>query len=98
MSIVMRNTAAAGLACVLSFCAPMWVHAASTQTSPASTAEQASALDRTALPLDMPAVVGAQVGKTYKESKPGPLPQPVAAPKGAPNVVVILLDDVGFAA
>lgn len=35
-------------------------------------------------------------GRTYKESKPAwePLPQ---APKGAPNVIYLVLDDVGFA-
>jgi len=37
-----------------------------------------------------------QVGRTYKDSDPAQFPQPVAAPKGAPNVVLILLDDVGF--
>ena len=35
------------------------------------------------------------IGKTFKDSKPD-FPQPIQAPKGAPNVVVILLDDVGF--
>ncbi|MBA4011453.1 MAG: arylsulfatase [Phenylobacterium sp.] len=37
-----------------------------------------------------------QVGRTYKDSDPAQFPQPVAAPKGAPNIVLILLDDVGF--
>ena len=37
-----------------------------------------------------------KVGKTYKESDPPRFPQPVKAPKDAPNVVVILLDDTGF--
>jgi arylsulfatase len=37
-----------------------------------------------------------RVGKTYKESDPPEFPQPVQAPKGAPNVVLILLDDSGF--
>ncbi|HEF4759590.1 TPA: arylsulfatase [Pseudomonas putida] len=36
------------------------------------------------------------VGKTYKESDPPQFPQPVQAPKGAPNVVLIMLDDSGF--
>src|SRR5215212_2754883 len=36
------------------------------------------------------------IGRTYRESTPS-WPQPVAAPEGAPNVVFILLDDVGFA-
>lgn len=37
-----------------------------------------------------------QVGRTYQDSDPAQFPQPVQAPKGAPNVVLILLDDVGF--
>ncbi len=37
-----------------------------------------------------------KVGKTYKDSDPPRFPRPVQAPKGAPNVVLILLDDTGF--
>lgn len=37
-----------------------------------------------------------KVGRTYKDSDPPQFPQPVQAPKGAPNVVLILLDDTGF--
>jgi arylsulfatase len=37
-----------------------------------------------------------QVGRTYKDSDPAQFPQPTEAPKGAPNIVLILLDDVGF--
>jgi arylsulfatase len=36
------------------------------------------------------------VGRTYKDSDPSQFPQPVQAPKGAPNVVLILIDDAGF--
>lgn len=36
------------------------------------------------------------VGRTYKESKPAWEPQ-ATAPKGAPNVVYLVLDDVGYA-
>ncbi|WP_231936167.1 arylsulfatase [Bythopirellula polymerisocia] len=36
-----------------------------------------------------------KIGKTYKESEPD-WQEPVEAPEGAPNIVVILLDDVGF--
>lgn len=50
--------------------------------------------ERADLPLDDPPFSGV-VGKTYQESTPAwpDLPKP---PEGAPNVVVILLDDVGF--
>ena len=37
-----------------------------------------------------------QIGRTYVESDPAEFPQPVEAPSGAPNIVLILLDDVGF--
>ena len=37
-----------------------------------------------------------RVGRTFRDSGRPLLPQPVRAPQGAPNVVVILLDDVGF--
>lgn len=36
------------------------------------------------------------VGTTFKDSDPATFPAPITAPKGAPNVLVILLDDVGF--
>jgi arylsulfatase A-like enzyme len=39
-----------------------------------------------------------QVGLTPAESAPPQWPAPVTAPKGAPNVLVILTDDVGFGA
>jgi arylsulfatase len=36
------------------------------------------------------------VGRTFRDSDPAQFPQPVRAPKGAPNVVLILIDDTGF--
>jgi arylsulfatase len=36
------------------------------------------------------------VGRTYLDSDPPQFPQPVQAPHGAPNVVLILIDDAGF--
>jgi arylsulfatase len=36
------------------------------------------------------------VGRTYLDSDPPQFPQPVQPPKGAPNVVLMLIDDVGF--
>src|SRR5262245_31088175 len=36
-----------------------------------------------------------KIGETIKDSTPS-YPQPLKAPKGAPNVLIILLDDVGF--
>jgi arylsulfatase A-like enzyme len=37
-----------------------------------------------------------QVGHTYQDSDPPTFPQVMRPPKGAPNVLLILLDDVGF--
>jgi arylsulfatase len=36
------------------------------------------------------------VGRTIKESDPPQFPQPVRPPKGAPNIVLILIDDAGY--
>jgi arylsulfatase A-like enzyme len=37
-----------------------------------------------------------QVGRTYRDSDPPTFPQVVRPPAGAPNVLLILLDDAGF--
>ena len=54
----------------------------------------AIAADGTQLPRPDPAFEG-KVGETYKESTPS-FPRPVRAAKGSPNVLLVLLDDVGF--
>lgn len=36
------------------------------------------------------------VGTSYKDSDPAQFPAPIKAPQGAPNVLLVLLDDVGF--
>ena len=50
--------------------------------------------DRTKLPLADPPFIG-KIGKTYQDSTAAWPPVP-APPAGAPNVVIIVLDDVGF--
>ncbi|REJ90725.1 MAG: arylsulfatase [Planctomycetota bacterium] len=50
--------------------------------------------DRSKLPQPLSPFKG-EIGPTYKESKQD-WPRPVAAPEDAPNVVLIMLDDVGF--
>ena len=58
---------------------------------------QAVEPDRTRLPISPPAFPG-RIGETYRDSdRPQPVP-PVAAPAGAPNILLVLTDDVGFAA
>ena len=56
----------------------------------------AQELDRNVLPIPEPSFAG-QVGLTAAESVKD-FPQQVAAPEGAPNIVIIMTDDVGFAA
>ncbi|TYQ25921.1 sulfatase-like hydrolase/transferase [Pseudanabaena sp. UWO310] len=46
------------------------------------------------LPLPQPPFKG-KIGITYKESQPD-FPQPIKAPAKAPNVLLVILDDVGF--
>ncbi|MGA8172334.1 MAG: arylsulfatase [Methylocystis sp.] len=60
----------------------------------AALATSASAQAQSALPKPTPPFKG-KIGKTFKDSVPD-FPQPIRAPKGAPNVVIVLLDDVGF--
>lgn len=53
--------------------------------------------DRTLLPPPTQPAFGGKVGETYQDSVPDWTPAlPLAAPEGAPNVLIILLDDVGF--
>lgn len=52
------------------------------------------AVDRTILPLPEPKFEGT-IGKTYKESQEA-WPKLPTAPEGAPNIIIVLLDDVGF--
>ncbi|BAY60150.1 sulfatase [Calothrix brevissima NIES-22] len=46
------------------------------------------------LPVPLPEFKG-KIGLTYKESQPD-FPQPITAPANAPNVLLVILDDVGF--
>ena len=50
--------------------------------------------DRSTLPIPLAPFEG-KVGETYQQSEPD-WQEPVAAPEDAPNIIVILLDDVGF--
>ena len=46
------------------------------------------------IPMPAPAFKGV-IGETYKDSKSN-FPQPVTPPEGAPNVLIVLIDDLGF--
>jgi arylsulfatase len=56
-----------------------------------STASGQEVLPRPERPLK------AEVGRTFTDSKQGKIEQ-IKAPKGAPNIVIVLLDDVGYGA
>jgi arylsulfatase len=58
--------------------------------------ESAVSSGETSLPKIPPAFDG-RIGKTYADSQPH-YPAPVTAPEGAPNILLILTDDIGFAA
>jgi arylsulfatase len=76
--------------------------------APMALAQSGNAQNRPPVPATIPPPAAAQslprpdfhfprnVGRTYKDSDPPTFPQVVRRPKGAPNVLLILLDDVGF--
>jgi len=61
---------------------------------PACAAPDQEGGERSSLPVPLAPFEG-RIGKTYQESE-ADWQAPVSAPDGAPNVIVILLDDVGF--
>jgi hypothetical protein len=71
--------------------APMFmVQSAAENVSPASTPGTPSVLPRPDFHFP------GNVGRTFEDSDPPTFPKVVRPPKGAPNVLLILLDDVGF--
>ena len=65
-------------------------------TASVAVAQEADTLNRTVLPIPPEQFQGV-IGLKSKDSVPA-FPRPVNAPEGAPNVVLVLLDDVGFGA
>src|SRR6266513_713254 len=75
---------------------------------PICLAQSGNAQNRAPIPTTIPPPAAAQllprpdfhfpgnVGRTYEDSDPPAFPQVVRPPKGAPNVLLILIDDVGF--
>jgi arylsulfatase A-like enzyme len=62
----------------------------------ATSSTRSKANTRRTLPADVPAFKG-KIGRTAKQSTPD-FPKGIEAPQGAPNVLLILTDDVGFGA
>lgn len=83
----MRKQATLGLAALL-VCSSTTAVAATAATPPAPPVE------RTVLPVPAAPFAGTQ-GLQPKDSTPS-FPAPVQAPAGAPNVLLVLMDDVGF--
>lgn len=71
------------------------VSAASIAMTGGISSVQANDIDRTVLPIPEAPFSG-KVGNTYHDSKSN-FSQPITAPENAPNVLLILLDDIGFA-
>src|SRR5256886_16007866 len=67
---------------------------AKSKKSPKNTQEQEKALLSDILPLPGPRFRG-RIGNTYADSEADVISLPTA-PAGAPNVLLVLLDDVGF--
>jgi len=77
-------------------------------TAPISLAQSSTPQDRPAISTTVPPPPATQslprpdfhfpgnVGRTYQDSDPPTFPKVVRPPQGAPNVLLILLDDVGF--
>lgn len=64
--------------------------------SPLALAIAAPAIAQDVLPVP-PAPFTGRIGQTYADSVPA-FPKPVTAPAGAPNILLVLTDDVGFGA
>ncbi|MBX3417231.1 MAG: sulfatase-like hydrolase/transferase [Pirellulaceae bacterium] len=83
-----------GLAGLVSFVLCMLSHDQQGRLSAQDSKPGQAAADGLRLPKPDQAFQG-KIGKTFNDSQQD-FPQPLQAPPGAPNVVVILLDEVGF--
>lgn len=85
-----KKTALAAIVSMAVFCIPL----ATAQSAPPPGTPAAG---QTASVLPYPDFhFTGKIGETFKDSDPATFPQPVRPPKGAPNVLLIMLDDVGF--
>jgi arylsulfatase A-like enzyme len=75
---------------------PVQARQATPTPAPAAPAQAASSWDREVLPRQ-PQPFNGVVGPVLEESRPG-TPNEIRAPQGAPNVLLILTDDIGFGA
>lgn len=81
--------------------AAMWISSpalsltAGNQQNAVSAVSEAPKLDRTNLPIRIS--IDAKIGEQIKDSSPGRTPQ-IKAPAQAPNILLVMMDDVGFGA
>jgi arylsulfatase len=73
-----------------------WLAASSRHAVVHADDKDAANAPRSVLPIPAPPFKG-KIGRTAKESTPD-FPKGIEAPKGAPNVLLIMTDDVGFGA
>ncbi len=66
----------------------------SQKASPSGRAASGDSLNRSILPIPDPPFEG-KIGRTFEDSVASFI-EPVRAPDGAPNVLVIMIDDLGF--
>ena len=76
--------------------APSAAGQGSAKPAPTEAAKTATVLDRTVLPIQVPAPP--RVTEVDVRNAKAPAPFEVKAPDGAPNVVIVLIDDLGFGA
>ena len=95
-SVSRRSVLVTGAGLAAASLAPPSLAGAAAAQSQAAAPAKAPELDRTVLPVSPPAFAG-KIGDTYKDSVPDWTPVlPVQAPAGAPNVLLVVLDDVGY--
>ena len=84
------------LALLMGVCPPAWLAVGLSHAFAQTGAPAPQMPDRSVLPPPPPAFQG-KIGQSYKNSVPDWKPAlPVTAPQGAPNVLLVVLDDVGF--
>ncbi|QTN39820.1 arylsulfatase [Cryomorphaceae bacterium] len=81
---------------ILTLTTLLWSCAGPTQETDANTANNSGEIDRTVLPIQPPA--SPKITEMDARNAEKPEPFTVSAPEGAPNVLVIMIDDIGFGA
>lgn len=94
LSTKMLSIASITLGCLVGFLVAITTPSMASPYGSGAQSKQANGEEGKELPRPDPKFKG-KIGKTYDDSTPD-FPAPLKAPKDAPNVLIILLDDVGF--